>query len=103
MTSASAPAGKVNKNNGRLTATWTMETTIGSALRLVINQPEPVSNIAVPTLETIVAVQITVKATWLNAPQREGADSADATAPFESMLKPNSDKRRSRPARLDHS
>ena len=39
MTSARAPAGRVSRNKGRLTATWTRDTVIGLASRLVINQP----------------------------------------------------------------
>jgi hypothetical protein len=41
---------------------------IGLASRLVINQPDAVSNIAVPTFETRLAVRITVKARWMNGP-----------------------------------
>jgi hypothetical protein len=52
MTSAKAPEGRVNRNNGRLTATCTRDTVIGLASRLVINQPDAVSNIAVPRFET---------------------------------------------------
>src|ERR1700729_149697 len=80
MTSASAPAGSVNRNKGRLTATCTSDTVIGLALRLVINQPEAVSNIAVPTFETVLAVHITVNARWLNGPHREGVGAAGAAA-----------------------
>jgi hypothetical protein len=35
---------------------------MGLALRLVINQPEPVSNMAMPILAMMLAVQMTVKA-----------------------------------------
>ena len=56
---------------GKLTATWTKDTVIGLASRLVISQPDAVSNIAVPTFDRTLAVQITVNATELNAPQRE--------------------------------
>ena len=62
MTSANAPAGKVNKNSGRLIATWTKDTVIGSALRPVVSQPDAVSNIAVPTFDTTLAVPMTVNA-----------------------------------------
>ena len=58
-TSASAPAGKVKRNNGRLTATWTSETVIGLGSMLVINQPEAVSNIAVPMFDTRLTVHRT--------------------------------------------
>jgi len=48
MMSASAPAGSVKRNIGKLPATCTRETMNGSALRLVISQPEAVSFIAMP-------------------------------------------------------
>src|SRR5208337_4880764 len=76
MTSARAPAGRVNRNRGKLTATWTRDTVIGLASRLVISQPDAVSNMAVPTFDRTLAVQITVNATELNAPQRERAGAA---------------------------
>src|ERR1700722_7930071 len=78
MTSASAPAGRVKRKSGSETATWTSDTASGLALRLVIIQPEPVSNTAVPRLETTLAVQIAVKAAWLNAPQRSGGSTGAA-------------------------
>src|SRR5580700_1319535 len=90
MTSAKAPEGRVNRNNGRLTATCTRDTVIGLASRLVINQPEAVSNIAVPTFETRLAVHITVNARWLNGPHREGAGAVGAAAVIRSALKRNS-------------
>ena len=89
MTSASAPAGSVNRNSGRLTATWTRETAIGSGLRLVISQPDAVSNIAVPTLEKMLAVQITVKAAWLKAPHRDAERSVGVAAGVNSVLTQN--------------
>jgi hypothetical protein len=45
---------------------------MGSASRLVINHAEAVSNIAVPMLEIVVAVQITANARWLKTPNCEG-------------------------------
>src|SRR5277367_3608248 len=71
MTSAKAPDGRVNRNSGRLTATWTRDTIIGLASRLVISQPDAVSNMAVPTFDKTLAVHMTVNATEPNAPQRE--------------------------------
>src|SRR5208283_2228834 len=62
MTSARAPAGRVNRNRGKLTATWTRDTVIGLASRLVISQPDAVSNMAVPTFDRTLAVHITVNA-----------------------------------------
>ena len=60
--SASAPAGKANKNMGNVVATWTIDTMNGSGLRLVISQPDAALYIQLPTLETTVAVQSTAKA-----------------------------------------
>ena len=76
MTSAKAPDGRVNRNSGRLTATWTKDTIIGLASRLVISQPDAVSNMAVPTFDKTLAVHMTVNATEPKAPQREGAGPA---------------------------
>jgi hypothetical protein len=47
------------------------DTAIGSALRLVINQADPVSNIAVPMFKIMDAVQIAANAGSPNAPNRE--------------------------------
>jgi hypothetical protein len=47
---------------------------------LVINQPDAVSNIAVPMLDTKLTVHMTVKAKWLKGPQRDGAGSAGVKA-----------------------
>src|ERR1700722_10370059 len=87
MTSAKAPEGRVNRNNGRLTATCTRDTVMGLASRLVINQPDAVSNIAVPTFETKLAVHITVNARCPNGPHREGAGSVVAAASVRSEPK----------------
>jgi hypothetical protein len=92
MTSAKAPEGRVNRNNGRLTATCTRDTVTGLASRLVINQPDAVSNIAVPTFETKLAVHITVNARCPNGPHREGAGSVGTAAVFRSA--PNRISRR---------
>ena len=70
-----------------LTATCTRDTVIGLASRLVINQPDAVSNIAVPTFETKLAVHITVNARWLNGPHREGVGAAGAAAVVRSAPK----------------
>ena len=72
---ARAPAGRVSRNKGRLTATWTRDTVIGLASRLVINQPDAVSNIAVPTFDNTLAVHMTVNTTEPKGPRREGAGS----------------------------
>ena len=70
------PDGRVNRNSGRPTATWTRDTIIGFASRLVISQPDAVSNMAVPTFDRTLVVHMTVNATEPNAPQREGAGPA---------------------------
>ena len=87
MTSAKAPDGRVNRNSGRLTATWTRDTIIGFASRLVISQPDAVSNIAVPTFDKTLAAHMTVNATEPKAPQREGAGCATIAEGFWSALK----------------
>jgi hypothetical protein len=60
---------------------------MGLASRLVINQPDAVSNIAVPTFETKLAVHITVNARCPNGPHREGVGAAGAAAVVRSALK----------------
>jgi uridylate kinase len=49
----------VNINIGRLLATCTNATALGSALRFVIIQPEAVSDIAMPVRAKVLANQIT--------------------------------------------
>ena len=87
MTSASAPDGRVNRNSGRLTATCTKDTIIGLASRLVISQPDAVSNMAVPTFDRTLAVHMTVNAIEPKAPQREGAGCATLAERFWFALK----------------
>ena len=84
--SARAPAGSVNRNIGRLLATCTIDTALGSAFRLVISQPEAVSDIAMPVSEQVVAAQITANGLFPNAPQRVGADSAGSAAELGSKI-----------------
>ena len=60
--SASAPAGRVRRNIGNVVATWTADTIIGSGLRLVISQLVDVSNIAMPTFDSALAIRKTVNA-----------------------------------------
>ncbi len=74
-TSVSAPAGKVRRKSGRVVATWTAETSLGLGLRLVIIQAEPVSNIAKPTLDSEVAMRMTMKAGLRMRP--EGGSALD--------------------------
>ena len=52
--SASAPAGTVHRNIGRVLATCTSETALGSGFRLVISQAEAVSEMASPVSEQVV-------------------------------------------------
>src|ERR1700677_387501 len=87
--SVSAPAGNVNRNNGRLVATWTSETTLGSALRFAMNQPDAVSKNAMPTFEITLADQMIVKAEWPKAPQRVGPGSVSASDEVTSAHKRN--------------
>src|ERR1700691_3933181 len=55
-----------NKQIGRELAACTNATINGSGSRLVISQPEAALYIQPPTLETTVAVHITVNAVWRN-------------------------------------
>ncbi len=71
--SAKAPAGSVSRNIGSMVATCTAETIIGSGFRLVISQLIDVSNIAIPTFESELAIRMTVKARLANTFGREGA------------------------------
>jgi hypothetical protein len=56
-------------------------------LRLVINQPDPVSKIAIPTLAMMLETQIAMKAALERGPQREGATLASAAEDEMSALK----------------
>jgi hypothetical protein len=47
---------------------------------LLIKQPDAVSNIAVPILDTKLTVHMTVKAKWLKGPHFDGAGSAGVKA-----------------------
>ena len=71
--SASAPAGIANKQIGKELAACTSATINGSGLRLVMSQPEAALYIQPPTLETTVAVQITVNAVWRNGAANDAA------------------------------
>src|SRR5277367_3308244 len=84
--SASAPAGNVNRNIGRLLATCTIDTARGAALRFVINHAEAVSDIAMPVKANVLATHITAKAGWPNAPKRERRLSVESTAATEVEL-----------------
>src|SRR5277367_2587908 len=71
MMSVSAPAGRVRRNIGRVVATCTADTIIGSGLRLVMSQFDEVSNIANPTFDAELAISMTVNATLPKTPQRQ--------------------------------
>src|SRR5271155_2689020 len=66
--SASTPAGTVHRNIGRVLATCTSVTALGSGFRLVISQAEAVSEMASPVNEQVVATHITANGVWENAP-----------------------------------
>src|SRR5271155_2396784 len=85
--SAKAPDGRVNMNSGRLTATWTNETVIGLASRLVIIQPEAVSNMAVPTFDNRLALHMTVNAIYPKAPHRDPTDCGGLADELSSATK----------------
>ena len=53
----------------------------------MISQPDAVSNMAVPTFDRTLAVQMTVNATELNAPHREGAGWVGAAELLGFVLK----------------
>jgi hypothetical protein len=57
------------------------------ASRLVIYQPDAVSNMAVPTFDTTLALHMTVNATEPKAPQREEAGSATVAEEFGFAVK----------------
>ena len=59
--SANAPAGRLNRNMGKVVAARTRTTLSGSGLRVVISQPAAALCIQLPILETTVATQSTVK------------------------------------------
>src|SRR5271168_3855514 len=96
MMSVSAPAGRVRRNIGRVVATCTADTIIGSGLRLVMSQFDEVSNIANPTFDAELAISMTVNAKLPKTPQRQspaaGAsdltlDSLDKKDPIESGIR----------------
>src|ERR1700735_1791195 len=86
-TSVSAPAGKVRRKSGKVVATWTAETSLGLGLRLVIIQAEPVSNIANPTLESDVAMRMTMNAGLLSRPEGGSALDGAFGSRFSSVVK----------------
>src|SRR5713226_564716 len=75
--SARAPAGRANRNIGRLPATWTKETVSGSGSRLVISHPDAALYIQVPTFATTSAIHMTVNAVWRNGAHAECSCSVE--------------------------
>ena len=61
MISANAPAGRANRNMGKVVAAWTRATAKGFRRRLVISQPAAALCIQLPILDRTVATQSTVK------------------------------------------
>src|ERR1700752_1428053 len=79
--SAGAPAGIANRQIGRLLAACTSATINGSASSEVISQPEAALYIQPPTLETSVAVQMTVNAGCRNGAVKDIGRSALSAVP----------------------
>jgi hypothetical protein len=79
--SASAPAGIANRQIGRLLAACTSATINGSASSKVISQPEAALYIQPPTLETSVAVQMTLNAECRNGAVKDMGRSALSAVP----------------------
>src|SRR6478609_4790427 len=77
MMSVSAPAGSVRRNIGKVVATWTADTIMGSGLRLVMSQFDEVSNMAKPTFEAELAISMTVNAKLPKTPQARAAGMSD--------------------------
>ena len=73
--SARAPAGKDNKNMGRVVATCTRATSTGDLVREVMSQAAPTFCIQVPTLETTVAIHRARKTECLKGLQAETGSS----------------------------
>ena len=69
-----------------MVATWTADTISGFGLSLVISQLIEVSNIAIPTLETALAIRIAVNATLPNTPQREEAGAEPFGAAVDGLV-----------------
>ena len=75
--SVSAPAGIANRNIGRLFATCTSETSSGSVLSVVMNQPQAALYIHVPMLATTPAVHSTLNAGYLKGAHAPPSASRD--------------------------
>src|ERR1700722_15321012 len=85
MMSVSAPAGRVRRNIGRVVATCTADTIIGSGLRLVMSQFDEVSNIANPTFDAELAMSMTVNAKLPKTPQRQSLAAGASDLAVDSL------------------
>jgi hypothetical protein len=85
--SASAPAGKANRNIGNVVATCTIDTMNGSGLSVVIRHPEAALDIQLPMLAITVAVHITVNDACRNGLQGEVVVCAGPENGFAAVLK----------------
>src|SRR5271163_2950663 len=85
MMSVSAPAGRVRRNIGRVVATCTADTIIGSGLRLVMSQFDEVSNIANPTFDAELAISMTVNAKLPKTPQRQSPAAGASDLAVDSL------------------
>ena len=76
MTSAKAPEGRVNRNNGRLTATCTRDTVIGLApsRNVVASRSEGVAKFRETALPAVVAPKMKVRNTASPRPRVEAGD-----------------------------
>ena len=66
--SAMAPAGSVNRKIGSVVAVCSRETSNGLRSKVVINQPDAVSYMAMPISAQVLAVHTIANAGWANAP-----------------------------------
>src|SRR5260370_29618218 len=69
--SAIAPAGSMNRKIGAVVAARSSETSNGSRSSDVINQPDAVSDIALPTMAMVLAAQMTVQAGEAKTPSHD--------------------------------
>src|SRR5271154_126761 len=99
--SAIAPAGRVNRNIGKVTAAWTSDTSNGLTSSVVISQPEAVSYIAMPTSAQVLAVQTIANAGGAKAPSQDCAPDAGSwgirKSIFDSLLAPDRRQPSARP------
>src|ERR1700734_2658346 len=85
MMSVNAPAGRVSRNIGKVVATCTADTIIGSGLRLVMSQFDEVSNMANPTFDAELAMRMTVNAKLPKTPQRQSPAAGASDLAVDSL------------------